>query len=418
MAGRRQDRETRRLNRRSLLAGLGSALALGGCAAGSESPTTAAVSTEGPAQAAAAPMVARKVVKVAMIVPLTGQTQHAAIAKSLKQAGELALFDRDDGTFQLVVQDDKGTPDGARAAAEQAIADGAELILGPLFATNVSAAAAPARAARIPVLAFSNDRQVAGSGVFVLGHSVETEVERVVSFAVAQGKRRIAALIPDDAYGHLAESALKATLQRSDGTLVASQRFPRSANGMLEPARQLGMTLKELDGGGQPADALLLPGDPDLLAQLAPLLTYAGVDTARLKILGTGAMDQPGLGREKMYVGAWFAAPDPTGWRQFTSQYTNTYGSAPPRIATLAYDAVGLAISLSKGPPGGRYTAETLTRPTGFSGVDGPVLLKSSGQSVRNLAVLEVQDFGAVVVDQTSSGGGQTAESNPGIRLN
>lgn len=356
--------------------------------------------------------------KVAMLLPLSGATQHAAIAKSLKQAGELALFDRDDGSFQLVVLDDKGTPDGARAAADQAVKEGAELILGPLFSTSVAAAAPVARAAGVPVLAFSNDRQVAGSGVFLLGHQVSSEVERVVSYAVVQGRRRIAALIPDDPYGHLAESALRASAEQAGATVVALQRYPRSANGMLEPARQLANTLKELEIGSQPADTLFLPGDHEVLTQLASLLSYAGIDSSNMKILGTGAMDHPGLGRERLYVGAWFAAPDPRGWKQFSAQFSRTFGAAPPRIATLAYDSVGIAAELVRASGGGRLSAELLSRPQGFQSVDGQLVLSGAGLPVRSLAVLEVKDFSSIVVDAGGNGIPAAQASNTGARLN
>lgn len=410
---------TLRPNRRTLLLGAGSMLALGGCAVGGmdgPAATTALSPGDNSADQPARPPQAT--VKVAMLLPLSGHGQSAAIAKGMKQAGELALFDRDDGSFQLVVLDDKGTPDGARAAADQAIKDGAELLLGPLFAANVTAAAGPARAARVPLIAFSNDRQVAGSGAYVIGHLVETEVDRVVSYAIAQGRRRIAALIPDEPYGHLAEAALKAAAQRDGGTIVALQRFPRAANGMLDPARQLGLALRELETGGQPAQALFVPGDPELLAQLAPLMTYAGIETSGLKILGTGAMDQPGLGREKRYIGAWFAAPDPKGWREMNTQFANTFGTAPPRIAALAYDAVGLAVTLSKGAPGNRFSPENLTRTSGFNGVDGLLRLSPQGLPTRSLAVLEVQDFGATVVDTASAPLTSAVTDGASVRLN
>jgi len=353
-----------------------------------------------------------------MLLPLSGATQHAAIAKSLKQAGELALFDRDDGSFQLVVLDDKGTPEGARAAADQALKDGAELILGPLFSTSVSAVAPIARTAGVPVLAFSNDRQVAGSGVFLLGHQVSAEVERVVSYAVVQGRRRIAALIPDDPYGHLAETALRASAEQAGASVVASQRYPRSSNGMLEPARQLANALKELEFGGQPADTLFLPGDHDLLTQLSSLLSYAGIDSSNMKILGTGAMDHPGLGRDRLYVGAWFAAPDPRGWKQFSAQFSSTFGAAPPRVATLAYDSVGIAAELVRASGGGRLSPELLSRQQGFQSVDGPLVLSGAGLPVRSLAVLEVKDFSSIVVDAGGGGIPAAQASTTGARLN
>jgi ABC-type branched-subunit amino acid transport system substrate-binding protein len=413
------------IRRRTWLAGslAVATVALAGCAvSGGPGPGVASVES-GPLGESSgtegAPVRRAPAVKVAMILPLSGAGQPAAIAKGMKQAGELALFDRDDGRFELAVLDDKGTAEGARAAAEQAVKDGAELILGPLFSSSVQAAAGPATAARVPMIAFTNDRQVARPGVNVMGLLVESEVERVVAFAVSQGRQRIAAFVPDDAYGHLAEAAFKSAMQRSNGQIVALQRYPRSPNAMLEPARQFGMALKELEAGGQGADALFLPGDPDLLTQLASLVTYAEIPTANLKILGTGAMDQPGFGRQKFYLGAWFAGPDPKAWRQFSDQFAKTFGAAPPRVASLAYDAVGLAISLASGPSGQRYTPETLGRPSGFPGVDGTLTFSGSGVPSRSLAVLEVKDFGTVVVDSPSGSAAMpTAMTSTGFQLN
>ena len=107
-------------------------------------------------------------VKVALLVPLSAQGHAGMIGKSLKQAAELALFERDNPSLQLIVKDDKGTPEGAKAAAEEAIKGGAKLILGPLFAKSATAVAPVARQAGVPVIAFSTDRQVAGNGVYLL----------------------------------------------------------------------------------------------------------------------------------------------------------------------------------------------------------------------------------------------------------
>ena len=108
---------------------------------------------------------AGQTVKVALLLPLTGNVNAQPVAKAMKQAGELALFDFDKPNVQLIPKDTHGNPEGARKAAEEAVKEGAELIVGPLFANEVSAVAPIAEAGNIPVLAFSSDRNVAGNGV-------------------------------------------------------------------------------------------------------------------------------------------------------------------------------------------------------------------------------------------------------------
>src|SRR3990170_3276448 len=146
-------------------------------------------------------------VKVALLLPITASGTTPGVAKALKQAAELALFDFDNPNVSLVPKDTRGTPEGARAAAESAVRDGAELIVGPLFAQEVSAAAPVARQAGIPMIAFSSDEKVAGGGVYLLSFLAGRDVPRIVSFAMSRGKRNFAELVPQSAYGRIAEAA-------------------------------------------------------------------------------------------------------------------------------------------------------------------------------------------------------------------
>ncbi len=338
-------------------------------------------------------------VKIAMLLPLGGFNQTAAIAKSMKQAGEMALFERDDPRIQLVVKDDKGTPEGAKAAAEEAIREGAEIVLGPLFAQSVSAAATATRAANVPLVAFSNDRTVAGNGVYLMSFMPDDEVERIISFAASQGKRRMAALIADDNYGRIVSQAFRQTASRSGVSIVALETYGGGANGMIDPAQRVFDLVKQADAAGAPIDALFLPGGQDVLPTLGPMLGMAGLDMTRVKLLGTGAWEFPNIGRDDSYVGGWYPSPDPRGWQDFSGRFARTFGQAPPRLATLAYDAVNIAIELSQYAPGTRYTSANLSRATGFRGTDGPVRFTPDGLAQRGLAVLEVQKFGSAVVD-------------------
>ncbi|PPD30011.1 MAG: ethanolamine utilization protein EutM [Hyphomicrobium sp.] len=356
-------------------------------------------------------------VKIAMLLPLAGFEQAAVVGKAMKQAGEMALFEIDNPAVQLVVKDDKGTAEGAKAAAEEAIKEGAEIILGPLLSRAVPGAASVAKPAGIPVIAFSNDRQVAGNGVYLMSFLVEPEVARVVSYAATQGKRRFAALVPDDAYGRSIEPAFRDAVARVGGSIAAIEFYPVHANGMLDPAKRVMAAVKAGEHEGQPVDALFIPGGPDQLPQLGPLIAYSGVDTAKVKLLGTGAWDYPNIGRDAAFVGGWFAGADPRGFSEFSQRFAKTFGSAPPRIATLAYDAVSLAVSLSQNAPGARYTLANLTRATGFAGIDGTLHFGPNGTTERELAILEVQSFGSAIVDaaQSASTGNQLSQQSRGL---
>ena len=341
----------------------------------------------------------QKPVRIGMVLPLSGYGPHAATAKGLKQAGELALFELDNPLVQLIVKDDKGTPQGAAQAAQEAIGEGAEIIVGPLTASATSAVAPVARQANVPVLAFSNDRRVAGNGVYLVSVLPEQEVERIVTYAAGHGKRRFAALVPDDAYGQVVEPAFRRAVERSGGTVAAASRYPLAANAMLGPVRALADELKQSADSAAPIDALLIAGGAEVLPQIDPILTYSGIGSGSVQLLGTGGWDFPNAGRNPAFVRGWYPGPDPHGWTDFVQRFSRSFGQAPPRLASLAYDAVSIAITLAAAEPGQRFTPEALTRPAGFTGIDGSLRFRTDGLSERALAVLELQTFGGNVLD-------------------
>jgi branched-chain amino acid transport system substrate-binding protein len=379
-----------------LAAGLLVAVLVAGCSTGGPDAQTGSLSPDAGKDRAS--------VKVAVLVPLSAQGQPGVIGKSLKQAAELALFERDNPNIQLMVKDDKGTPEGAKAAAEDALKNGATLILGPVFAKSVAAVAPVARKAQVPVIAFSNDRQVAGSGVYLLSFQPAPEVERIVGYAASKGKRRYAALISQDTLGKTVEPVFRSAVARTGGTVVALETYPLgSANAMLEPLRKISAAITAAEAEGAPVEALFIPGGQEHLEMLGRLLPQAQINTQQVKLIGTGGMDYPNAGRDPGLVGAWYPGPDPRGWTDFAQKFAKTYGQAPPRIATLAFDAVSMAIALAGSPEGQRYTQGTITRGSGFTGIDGAYRLLQDGTADRSLAILEVQRFGAATVEAAPS---------------
>jgi branched-chain amino acid transport system substrate-binding protein len=168
-----------------------------------------------------------------------------------------------------------------------------------------------------------------------------------------------------------------------------------------DPASQ--EALKRLDesqaAGDAGFDAVLLPEGGQQLQSLAPLLPQYGIDPAHVHYLGTGLWDNdPALAAEPELEGAWYAAPDPAGRADFEKRFAALYGHAPPRLATLAYDATALAAALSRGPEGADFSTEALTNPNGFLGLDGIFRLRPDGRVERGLAVIEIHRTGNTVV--------------------
>ena len=332
-------------------------------------------------------------VKVALILPLSAGGQAGAAAVSLRNAAELAMSEFSQPDIQLLVKDDRGTPDGARAATQAAISEGAELILGPLFADAVRAAGQVARGAGRPVIAFSTDAGVAAPGVYLLSFMPESEVERVVAYAARQGQRSFAALIPNTAYGRVAQAAFQTAVARNGGRIVAMETYDR-ASAAAQAAK-----IAAVAGGASPqVNAVFVPDSGDSLIAVAQALHGAGVDPQKVRMLGTGVWNEARIFSQPGLQGGWFAAPDAAGFNAFAQRYRAKYGSDPTRIATLGYDAVSLAAALVRTQGAQRFSEPVLTNASGFAGADGVFRFNPNGTNERGLAVLEIRNGTAVPV--------------------
>lgn len=396
--------------RRGLLA-IAACLALGACESdgGGEraalDPLPEAAPTPRVEQKPLGSVVGQGSVKVALVLPSSAQGNAGTTAKAMRNAAELALSEFNTADIQLVVKDDGGTAQGARAAAESAANEGAKLVIGPLFAHSVASAGQVGKLRNLPVLAFSTDQNVASDGVFLLNFAPEQDVSRIVAYATAQGKRSFAALLPENGYGSVVEGAFQQAVAKAGGRVVALEHYPTDKAAKAEAVARVAAALPQ-------ADALLLPDSPDDVQTIVGMLATNGVNMQRVQLLGTGLWDDPAVTRDASLAGAWYAAPDDRGFKSFASRYRAKYGDDPVRTASLAYDATALAAALVKAQGPGALTSGTFTNPSGFSGVDGAFRFRSDGGADRGLAVYRVQTGGATMISPPpTSFDGQTAQA-------
>ena len=347
-------------------------------------------------------------VDVALLLPLSGRL--ANLGNAMSDAAQMAMFDLADRRFALMPIDDKGTANGAADAAQKAVAQGAQLILGPLLAPSVRAVAPITTSAGIPVVAFSSDRRVTSPGVYIVGFTPEAEVERVIGYATRRGSSRFAALAPDNLYGRAIVDALRNTAAANGATVVRVDLYEPNTQDFAPLARRLSGAPESAQGKAWPEetvlpplpsfDSLLLAEGGQQLRSMATALADAGIRAPGVQLLGTGKWDEPGIGGQGALVGAWFAAPAPTYREEFNVRYERTFGQAPPRLATLAYDATALAAVLARGPEHAPFSEASLTDPNGFFGRDGLFRLNSDGVVDRKLAILRVDRGGLTVIDE------------------
>lgn len=380
-----------------------------------------------------------EIVRIGLLLPLSGP--RAQTGKELLQAAQLALFDFADPRLVLLPRDTQGTAAGAAHAAQEVLTAGADIVLGPVFAEEVAAAANITRAAGRNMIAFSTDRRVAGNGVFLLSFLPEQEVTRILSFARSQGLTRIAALVPRTAYGERVADAYKQMFPASDGVMEKLVYYVPNSQSMHAPVRELAdydarkqklkeevarleqssdvfarqalAELKTKDTLGEvDFDAVLIAEGGASLRALAPLLTYYEIDPKKVRYLGTGLWYEPTIHTEAALTGGWFPASLQTGGGTFATRMKSLFGVTPTPVIGLGYDAVALAAVLTaqNRDPVTRFSTDALTISSGFSGIQGVFRLLPDGLSDRGLAVMEIDSNGVRVIDSAPASFEQTPD--------
>ena len=331
--------------------------------------------------------------RIALLVPMSGET--AAVGQAIANATTMALLDTNADNLRITTYD---TSTGLAGAAQQAIADGNKLILGPLMADAVPVVQSAARAAGVPVITFASDDSVASADVFVMGHTPDQSIRRSVQFARARGANRFAVLLPEGDYGARSASALEKALKDFGGTLVRREGYARGNTSIVSAAARLRAA------GGY--DTVVIADSPRLGLEAADELQRGA--NPRIRLIGTELWSgEPVIARAALMEGALFAAVSDTRYKRFAESYETRFGTKPYRIATLGYDAVLLTLRVAREwKVGNPFPKGELYDRGGFLGVDGPFRFNRSGIADRALEVREVRGGEVVSVDPAPTGFG------------
>jgi ABC-type branched-subunit amino acid transport system substrate-binding protein len=334
---------------------------------------------------------------VALLVPGgSGQASDELLARSLQNAARLAMADLSGVTIDLRVYNTAGQPAQAQAMAVKAADEGAQVILGPVFAQEANAAGLAVAGRGINVLSFSNNPDIAGGNVFVLGPTFLNTAGRLAGYAVRNGKRRIMVVHDSNTAGELGRSAIEQGVARAGGSVVAVGSYEFSQNGVVAAAPGIVAAART-----STADAVFLTADTaGALPLITQLMRDNGLNTETTRLIGLTRWDIPAATLALPGVqGGWFALPDPALFTEYQARYQAAYGEGPHPISGLAYDGIAAIGALAKRGQSGPIPASALTQSAGFVGVNGIFRLRGDGTNDRGLAVAQVRNNQVVVVD-------------------
>lgn len=339
-----------------------------------------------------------KPVVVGLLVPSgSGNGQTELLANSLISAAKLAVAEMGETKIDLRIYPTGGDANQAAGAAQRAANEGAKILVGPLFAQAANAAGSAVVGNGINVLSFSNNPDIAGGNVFILGDTFANTANRVVGFAAAQGKKSIAALVRADAAGTVAASAVEAAARNNGASYVGVAKYELTSESAIAA---ISATKGLIEQTG--ATALVMDADAaGALPVFAQLLPEAGISSANTQFIGLTRWDKtseqvraaPGV------QGALFALNDTSATASFDQRYAAAYGQKPHLLAGKAYDGIRAVGTLLQTGSSDALTRKQLTRSAGFSGANGIFRLRPDGTNQRAVAVATFREGSVVVLD-------------------
>jgi branched-chain amino acid transport system substrate-binding protein len=346
-----------------------------------------------------------KPVKIALLVPLSGES--VAIGNAMLDAATMAIFDSYVGMSAdqirakiiLLPKDTGNTPADAARVTRQAIDQGANFIIGPLFSQSVNLVAPLAKEAGINVLTFSNNKAVAADGVYTFGFLPEQQVARVAEYAYLHNMQRVAVLAPNDSYGQKVQDTLVDEYGKRGGLVSPTEFYAPSPANIDAAVSRLAASYNNASEERR-FQAIFIADGGYQLKNIITSLKKTNLDLTKIKLLGTGLWDDPDIAAIPEMSGAWFSSSPPESYQNFERHFVAVYGYKPARLASLAYDAVSLVTHLVTASPETGLTTATLTDPSGYVGpANGLFRLKPDGTSERKLAIMEVTPNGFKVIE-------------------
>ena len=340
-------------------------------------------------------------VVVALMVPLaSGNDVTEQLAQNMVNAAQMAVRDLNGANIDLRVYETGGNAELAVAAANRAVADGAQIMVGPLYSASTAAVAPIAAQAGINVLSFSNTTSVAGGNVYIMGTTFDTVANRLVSHAIGTGKGNIAIVYQEGVSGESGKASIERAIASNGGNLTTAVSYPLALTEMGEAASGIADTLRASNSNAVFFTDSPLRGLGFITASLASNHFRTKRDAQFMGLTRWDSSNEvlvtPSL------QGGWFAVPDPTLTLQFETRYQLAYGTEAHQLSGLAYDgiaAVGAMLGAARAA-GDRdaFSAQRLTAPSGFAGVTGIFRFKPDGTVERGLAIMQINDGTATMV--------------------
>ncbi len=334
---------------------------------------------------------------IGAILPTSGSPRLREFAERIQQGMRVALRLHggaigNRAAVELTVLDDRGDPALGTSLLRDLEAAGALGVIGPLQEASLELVA-QGRSAPLVLISPTAPAVPAGaSGVYSLAAAEPGAARALAAYAMDNGLNTAALLYPRNRGATFEAKAFREAYEALGGTVVGDLTYPPGTTSFEAHLRNIERLLPSV---------LVLPLPVQDVELLAPQVTFFGLDSLEVRVMGTAAWTRPETLENvdpRHLNGVIVASPQPAerrmaGLERFVDAYEDLHQhSLRSRVPALGYDAASLlleAVRLGARTPA--QLTETLATINGFEGATG-VLSVSDGRIVREHYLACIQD--------------------------
>ena len=375
---------------------------------------------------------------IGVVLPLTGK--NAAFGQKSLMGIQLAagVFGDNKNTrtpVKLAVMDSQSDPEVARMAVEKLLQeDHVIAIVGPLGSDEAEATATQCNMSGIPNISLSQKDDLSGLGQYIyrMAMSNRNQIRRLVDYSMNKlSIKRFAVLSPDDKYGQELTKYFWDEVVRKGGEITAAESYQTQQTDFREQVKKLlgvyyvGARMKEYNElkAEMEADpkrknkindltlppvnsfeALFIPDDARIAAQIAPYLPY--YDAKGIVLMGPNTWNSPQLisrGQDNVngaiFVDGFTPLASAQESRAFVKNFKDAFNTMPGVLEAQGYDALNIVVTAmnkaisSNGVNGlNRETLKGYINGIGsFAGATGKMSIENNGEIDKQLFVLGVE---------------------------
>ncbi len=332
---------------------------------------------------------------VSMLLPLSGE--QSIIGQEMQNAALLAQRENPMSPVRLLFFDTQGTPEGAKEAHQWAEAQNSDLILGPVFASELQSI----RQSFLPhtdILSYTSDSTLLDARHASFALLINNQIDTIIHQACLEGKTKIAALGPNNKTGEIVMNSLDDSIQKCPNMQLIHYGFYDEKEENLTPAilkilppvvdpKKKDLTPEEQQILATPMeervdfDTLIVFEDGIRLSQVMAILAFYDINP---KVLPIYTLANAKLIKDRSLNGVMFADLPPETKIPFTQRYQSVFSKKPNPLALLAYDSVSWVMHNAFDE---KLNLSSLQQDS-FEGTNGFIRLNPDGTNTRSLQLV------------------------------